>query len=101
MSLLLHFIKILQKPELLLDVLSYVVVPLRLDDVQPVLGNDGQFGDHRLESLLSGVRDEVENLLGWRFQTLIMIVMMIVTVMMIVMMKMIVMMIMIVMMKIV
>ena len=55
MPLLLHFIQVLQEPELLLDVLRHVVVALRLDDVQPMLGNDGQFGDHRLESLLGGV----------------------------------------------
>ena len=70
MSLLLHFIEILQEPELLLDVGSHVVVALRLDDVQPVLGNDGELGDHRLQPLLGGVRDQVENLLGRRLQTL-------------------------------
>ena len=73
MPLLLHFIEVLQEPELLLDVLSHVVVALRLDDVQAVLGDDGQFGDHRLQPLLGGVRDQVQHLLGGRLQALKMI----------------------------
>ena len=62
-SLLLHLVEILQEPQLLLDVLRHIVVALRLNDVQPVLGYDGELGDHRLESLLRGVGDEVEDLL--------------------------------------
>ena len=77
MSFLLHLIEILQEPELLLDVLSHVVVALRLDDVQAVLGDDGQLGDHRLQPLLGGVRDQVQHLLGGRLQALIMIMIMI------------------------
>ena len=82
MPLLLHFIEVLQEPELLLDVLSHVVVALRLDDVQAVLGDDGQLRDHRLQPLLGGVRDQVQHLLGGRLQALIMIMIMMIMIMM-------------------